>query len=231
MKIGFNTGRTDVIPFLEKIKVFVELGCNAIEFSMMSLEEEDKLDKYWDQIPWDKFVYFSVHAPVHEFIYRNDNKTNDFLRRLQERHNKYKFDLIVIHPNLVEDWSVFANYDMPFAFENMDHRNSYAKNVIDMKDVFSKAKAAMVLDVNHCFTNDPTMQLAKDFYVAFGHKMKEIHLSGYDTFHEPLYVTKQSQIIDAIPDKEIPIIIESTQKSLDDIVNEYKYIKDILKID
>lgn len=228
MKIGFNTGRTDIIPFMEKIKVFLELGCNAIEFSMMSFEQEEKLNEYWDQIPWDRFSYCSVHALTHELIYKNDDKTKDFLTRLQDKHNKYDFDLVVIHPNLVEDWDVFSNYNLPFAFENMDHNQNFARDVKDMKEVFSNVDAKMVMDVNHCFTNDPTMQLANDFYVAFGQRIQEIHLSGYEKFHEPLYLTKQPQIINAIPDKNIPIIIESTQKSLDDIVNEYKYVLEVL---
>ena len=53
------------------------------------------------------------------------------------------------------------------------------------------------------------MALAKEFYDRFRGKIVQIHLSGYQGFHDPLFKTKQSEIIRAIEDLSVPIIIES----------------------
>ena len=63
-----------------------------------------------------------------------------------------------------------------------------------------------MIDVNHIFTNDPSMQLAEDFYDQLEGRIAEWHVSGYDGYHEPFIQTKQENIIKAIQDMSIPII-------------------------
>ncbi len=228
MKIGFNTSQIDVVSLDQKIKLFLELGCNAIEFSMAYLEREKQLAENWDKVPWDKFVYKSLHAPVRDTAYKDDQGTHDLLGRLEKLQEKYGFDLMVFHPDVVEDFSIFKRYNLPVAFENMDNRKKTARDVESFKGIFSLIDAAMVLDLSHCYVNDNSMNLANEFYLNFKDRIKEIHLSGHSTLHDPLYKTKQIEIIKAIPNKEIPIIIESLQETMDDVKKEFAYVTDIL---
>lgn len=224
MKIGFNTSDIDIIPLLQKIDLFLAEGCTALEIGMMSLEREKQLTPDLDKVPWDKFSYHSLHAPVIDFIYRDDEVTHSLLSRIEKLHEKYNFDLIVFHPNIVEDFNIFQKYNFPLAFENMDSRKTIATDVEGMKKIFALVDAKMVLDLNHCYTVDPSMNLAREFYENFKDRISEIHLSGFETFHDPLYKTEQLEIIQAIPDKNLPIIIEAGQNSVEDIKNEFNYI-------
>lgn len=190
----------------------------------MSLERERQMMPDLDQVPWNKFSYYSLHAPAVDFIYRDDEVTHSLLSRIEKLHEKYNFDLIVFHPDIVEDFTIFQKYNIPLAFENMDHRKSVAVDIEGMKEIFALVDAKMVLDLNHCYTIDPSMNLAREFYDNFKDKIAEIHLSGFETFHEPLYKTKQLEIIEAIPDLNLSIIIEAGQNSVEDIKNEFGYI-------
>lgn len=84
-----------------------------------------------------------------------------------------------------------------------------------------------VLDVNHVFTNDATMRLAQEFYDRVGRRLAEIHLSGYAGYHEPLHYTRQTKIIAAIRDWNVPIIIES-ELSPATLETELKYITETI---
>ena len=231
MFLGFNTGRLEKISLEEKMKTFLELGCNALEISFMDFADGEIFDRELGKFNLSNFKYLSLHTPVHNMFYKNDEKTKEVLCKVAEYHKKYNFKTIVVHPSLVEDFSIFTDYNLPVAFENMDQRQNSYRNVFDMQKIFFETNFNMVLDVNHCYVNDNTMKLAVDFYDNFKDRIKEIHLSGYETHHENLYKTKQIEIIKAIPDFNIPIIIESQQDSLEDIVNEYNYIISALKVD
>lgn len=228
MKIGFNTSYTEVISLEEKVELFLEIGCNAIEFSMSTLDREKQLCNKWENFPWNKFEYYSLHAPCRDIVYGNDPETVGLLDRIQVLQDKYHFALVVFHPDTIADWTIFQHYDLPLAFENMDQRKKLARDVVSMKEIFTKVDAKMVLDLNHCFVNDNTMALSRDFYDNFKDRISEIHISGFETLHDPLYRTRQVEIIDSIPDREIPIIIESKQDTVEDIKREFAYITSVL---
>jgi hypothetical protein len=228
MLIGFNTSYTEIISLEEKTELFLEIGCNAIEFSMSTLEREKQLSSKWENFPWEKFAYRSLHAPCRYCTYNNNPETVALLERIQILQDKYQFNLVVFHPDTIKDLSILKNYNLPVAFENMDQRKEIARDVASLTKVFSELDAKMVLDLNHCFANDNTMNLSDDFYSAFKDRIAEIHLSGFDTLHDPLYKTEQRNIIEAIPDKNIPIIIESLLNTKEDIRKEFEYITNIL---
>ena len=110
----------------------------------------------------------------------------------------------------------------------MDDRKEGYKDVNELKEFFvNHPKWNFVLDLGHCNANDKTMALAEDLIKELGHKVKEIHLSGYEVFHEPLYRTKQVEIIKYCKNLDAPIIIESTFEEVDGIFGvekEFNYI-------
>lgn len=110
----------------------------------------------------------------------------------------------------------------------MDRDKSIGKTTNSLANILNGKDFKIVLDINHCYTNDKTMKLARKFYKNFKNKIYEIHLSGYISLHEPLFKTRQIKILKAIPDNKLPIIIESECKSLDEVKKEYHYIKNYL---
>ncbi|KKP77956.1 MAG: hypothetical protein A2271_01380 [Candidatus Moranbacteria bacterium RIFOXYA12_FULL_35_19] len=228
MLLGFSSGclyKTQKNVSREIFDIIRNTGANAIE---VMCRFDDSIEKLLDEFPCDYFSgfnYVSLHAP--KMIMRGTKETFSLIEKVQ---NKFNFNLIVFHPDEITDWDVFKNSKIPIGFENMDNRKKSHKTLADMKKAFEIIpNAKFVLDVNHVFTNDRTMRLAKDFIINFSDRLAEIHLSGFETLHEPLFKTKQKEIIDVIPDKNLPIIIESVCETTEEIKEEFKYIKNHLK--
>ena len=223
-QIGFSHGVLHKIYNVyseENINLLKNCGCNAIEINCHLIVDADKLDKILSSI--QSFDPVSLHLPC-DIRYKNDKQTNDF-------YIKANADLAVVHPDLVEDWSVFDTYvSMNWAIENMDNRKRNFREADDLREFFKKNKNwKLVLDLGHCKANDKTMVLARDLIKEFKNRIVEIHLSGYENFHEPLFKTEQSEIIEYCNGLDVPIIIESTfekSDSTDVIVKEFKYISE-----
>ena len=233
-KIGFCHGATHRLlePYSERnINLFKNCKCNAIEISCHSVDEVEKLNSLLPLI--ESFSYRSIHMPC-DLKYKDDEITNNVLKKIEDFYNEIGASLAVVHPDLVEDWDVFNKYSsINWAVENMDDRKTSHKSVQDMKKLFNEHKNwNFVLDVGHCNANDKTMKLAEDFIAELRGKIKEIHLSGYEIFHEPLHRTKQNEIIEYCKDLDVPIIIESTFEKSDGeegVAKEFNYILENLK--
>ena len=108
--------------------------------------------------------------------------------------------------------------------ENMDNRKNSFQGWIEIKKVLDEyPDFKLVLDVNHLYGNDSSLENAKDFYRELGDKISEIHLSGYLGYHEPISETKQLEILKGIQNLNVPIIVESVL-SPNNILEEKNYI-------
>jgi len=249
MIIGLGTGAMYKLinpASLEAIKAVEKTGANAIELCGVRMERFHHVKHSFINIEdchVCNFDYVSLHAP-NDHIYRNDNETLGLLYLLRSVHDELSIDNIVIHPELVEDFSVFEKVSLPLAFENMDWRKKDFKTVEQMKRVFDYGK--MVLDVTHAYTCDKSMDLCLDLIKAYLPQIAEIHCSGHyvhgedEQQHFPASLEKDywdgdfphTQILSCVP-ANIPIIIESVfpkdftnmQVGLN---NEYNYIKKFL---
>ncbi len=230
MKIGFSTGclyKTHDPLAPETFAVFRKMGCNAIEIAW-NVGGFDELEKIAKIKPEDLagFEYVSIHAP--SFDNFNETEIVAMLQKLTEVNDRLKFKAVVLHPYETMNFDIFRQFDLPFMIENMDWRKDFGKYVDSLENIFSKFDAPMVLDLNHCYTNDPSMRLARDIAETFGGRIEEIHLSGFETFHEPLFKTKQTEILQSIPDKRLPIIIESGCENIKEAKKEFEYVKNFL---
>ena len=230
--LGFSSGTLyeKIYPASsEIIERCRQLGCEAIELQsgypdrIASLLENVKAEKL------EGFRYVSMHGPGIARNQLNEKDIKDLLNDLQTLCERFNVSTVVFHPDQVEDWSIFRNYKIPVAIENMDWRKDFGKSVEDVKQVIDKTGCGFVLDINHCFTNDNTMKLADDFLEQLGDKLVEVHLSGFEKLHEPLCRTKQDDLIEIVRDLDVPIIIESECDSLEEMKKEYEYIKQRLK--
>lgn len=227
--MGFSTGclyKTHNGLERSTIEIFRNVGCNAIEIMWHEADETEKLLDL-DVELLKQFEYVSIHAP--SFGIYNDVQIVAMLQVLAQAHEKINFKAVVLHPYANINWDVFRQFDLPFMIENMDWRKEVGKYTESLEEIFSKFDAPMVLDVNHCMTNDPSMHLAQELSEKFTDRIKEIHASGFETFHECLYKTQQQEILSAIPDKNLPIIIESGCETIEDVEKEFAYLKQYLQ--
>ncbi|MFH1427773.1 MAG: hypothetical protein ABIG60_04585 [Patescibacteria group bacterium] len=232
MLLGFSTGAFHkfIQPFSnEAILLSKKLGCKVIELSGVSPEKINLL-KNINKIDLHSFKYISLHS-LGLMKYKNNNKTKLMLDIIQEAHNRLNFNCVNIHSDLIEDWTVFKKYSFPIAIENMDLMKKSGKTPRSFKKILANEKIKLVLDLNHCYTNDKSMKLAEEFYHNFKEQICEIHLSGFkdkNNLHVPLFKTNQIKILKAIPDKNMPIIIESECENIIEAEKEYNYIKNYL---
>lgn len=231
MILGFATGdlyKTHDRLSPETFDVFRKMGCNAIELTIADMDDAPRLLNL-EQKDFAGFRYVSIHAPSFDRFDTNSMiKFRQTLDIFEEFCQKVKVNSIVFHPDQIGEWAIFENYTFPVLIENMDWQKEIGKYVDSMKDIFEKADAPMVLDLNHCYTNDPTMNLAKDMVENFGERIFEIHLSGFEKSHDPLFQTQQIEILEAIPDKDLPVIIESECDSVEDAKKEFEYVRKYL---
>ncbi len=224
MKFGFSTGgfhkimtARQAVHFLDQHdEKIIELG-----FVHYDRVRDDQLGEI-TALDLESFSYVSFHAP--KITYGDNDETKEIFTEIDRIHTKRKLDLVVVHPDTVEDFSVFKNVSWPVGFENMDNRKDTFKHGDEfkkLKDIFPNLK--MILDINHIYTNDETMELLKTFE-EYNDNIVQIHLSGFSALHDPLFQTKQSFLIDAIKQYAVPVIIESTFNDISDYDNEKKYI-------
>lgn len=223
LKIGFSTGCFyRELSVKEALKFLKDFGIDVAEFKIGTIDDikNGKIDTLSKE-DLAGFRYLSLHAPV--VNYGNNDDTKIVFKKINELHKIRKLDMVVFHPDTVEDFSVFENLKFPVGFENMDNRKKTHRIVGDMENLLKNKNFDFVLDVNHIYSNDRSLKLGKEFYSKLGNRIKEIHLSGYKELHDPLFETKQREIIDIIQDFDIPIINESTMYTAD-IKKEWDYM-------
>lgn len=236
MIIGFGSGdfykiySNHVEGFSEKYISHYKVNglANAIELNCRNEGEMDYLLN--NNLDLSGFSFVSMHAP--QYAYDNDENSKRMLAKMELLTKKYIIKNIVVHSDLVLDWNVFGNFkNIPISIENMDHRKKSGKTIEDVKAVLDKYEFKLTVDLQHCFVNDNSLQLAADFQEKFKDKIVEYHISGTDDnlMHNPLFRTKQDKIINSLKNKNIPIIIESTFGEVGEHEKELEYIKSRIK--
>lgn len=220
MLFGFNDYMSDGRRN-EKIALATDLGCTAVEFGFHT-GNFDEVRQIIEHTDLSLFHYTSIHAPCHKRYDRNA-ETEQILSQTAALVELAGAQTVVLHPDVVDDWDVIVESGIPFAIENMDCRKDFGKTVDDMVWLHERTGLPVVIDVNHCKTNDVSMKLAEDLVETFRGNIAEFHLSGYTEYHEPLHITEQLDIIRYV-DTAIPIIVESNMDDLDAVADEYEYI-------
>jgi endonuclease IV len=233
MYIGFNNGifyrlykQSNDRFTADYINTFQANGkTNNLELHCINQEEIDYLIDT-DNIDLSNFSHLSLHAPNHH--YADDELSHTILTKISKACKKYPIKNIVFHPDKVQDRTVFNTYkDLPLSIENMDNLKKSYKSLEDIESILTKYDFFwFTLDLQHCFTNDPSEKLAKDFQDKCKDRIVEYHISGYAQpyLHHPLYQTEQKNIIQSLQYPNIPIIIESTMDNVDELEKEIDYI-------
>jgi len=243
MILGFSTGclYKNIEPVsIEAINLIKSTKCNAIELCAGFKERITQLESI-SKSDLKGFEYVSLHAPDN-MMYDDSSESMKILDAIARQHQRFHFNRVVIHGNNVVSGEIFRKYNLPIAIENHDTR--FGKNVEEMKDVFKRFDADMVLDVLHSyiaaksfsqFEKNPS-RLTHELCAAFKDEIVEVHLSGlgkHDDYqqHYPINEMKQLDILKSVP-LNVPIIIESVflkylsqEKLLEQLAEEYAYIK------
>jgi len=240
MILGFSTGAIfREVPSIsnEIVNICRKLGCNAIELNTARVEEVDLFDNFIKSgETLSDFEYISMHSPGIKIVYKNNPKTIELLKKLEKAYKHFNCQYLVVHPSLIEDWSIFNRFSFNLAVENMSKDSQSFFLPEQLKKVFAlNKKYSMTFDIKHAFeSNLEGDKLPQEIYDNFKDKIVEIHLSGFDPHvkkheHKPLVETNQPEIVNFLKNKlDIPIIIESDCKDIKQMKIELNYIKKLL---
>lgn len=238
LNIGFSTGCLwkifDKYNSKEAIELLSQTNTNCIElFARDSLQIDTLIHTNPDLLK--NFSRISIHAPT-KVWYKNNKKTKDILNKLFLLKRNLAADLIVVHPDLIRNWSVFEDFQTHnIALENMDRTKFFGTKPKDFRAPLFNMNFKFLLDLQHIYINDSTFNLCGDFLNLYLNYLEEIHISGFnhDVIHYLLYKTGQNIILrrlkDIISNKNVPIIIESSIDNIKDLDVELEFIKNFLK--
>lgn len=229
-KIGLTTGfayKTINPISTEALNICKRVSPDVVELNCIGGIDKGELHFLKNISPSDlkDFEHVSLHAPSSRIIYRNDKETKKILNLLEDAYRRLDVEYVVFHPDTIGDYSAFDDYVFPVAIENLDARKLSGKSVEDLKNIFQTFDCRFVLDINHCFSIDPTLKLAKDLISEFEDRLCGVHISGFKEYHDLLHETKQTEIMEAVADLDVPMVIESRCADETEARKEYDYIQ------
>jgi hypothetical protein len=183
--LGASTGY--MVDHREDWPTLVEEATRLSSFAAeLTALEEGELPALLDFLggePSLPFRYLSVHGPSKG-------------RRMSERDLVARLaalpplvDAIVLHPDQIEDPTVYAALGGRLLIENMDARKRLGTVADELEPLFEALPSAgFCFDVAHAWTVDPTMAAGGELLDRFASRLRHVHVSSIssDLGHVPL---------------------------------------------
>jgi hypothetical protein len=210
MKIGFSTGSIALGDVRHGVDVVMHGRANAIELSALREEELDPLLRSLDALQKDlsTFAYISFHAPS-----RLEKLTeSELVARL--RPVAKRGWAIIVHPDIISDFSLWKELGEAVCIENMDKRKHIGSTASQLERIFNELpEATFCFDIGHAWQVDPTMQEAMSLLKAFGSRLRQVHMSYVNSKcrHERLNyesVEAYKRVVHWLG-KSVPVILET----------------------
>jgi len=204
----FSTGTLALGDFRLGLQMLRGKTALAVELSALRDTELQPLIESLDELDLSQFEYVSVHAPS-QFLTIDEAQVLKLLAKVFDR--KWP---VVVHPDVIEDWSAWREHGDLVCIENMDKRKSTGRTADELQLIFDRLpEASLCFDIGHAMQIDPTMLEAKAILLSHGQRIKQLHVSDVNSQcgHEPLNMVAESafaRVVHLIP-KDIPVIMET----------------------
>jgi len=220
MKIGFSTGSIALDDVWRGLQVATHRHAKAVELSALREDELDPLLESLDRLEnqLKSFEYISFHAPSKRACF-SESEFVEKLRRVADRGWA-----IIVHPDVIEDFSLWRSLGRAVCIENMDKRKKIGRTAAQIGTIFEKLpEATFCFDIGHARQVDPTMQEAEMFLELFHDRLRQVHMSyvNSQSRHERLNFEsiRAFQRVAHRLTAAIPIILE-TPVSADEVEDE-----------
>jgi len=232
--IGFTTGSLyrSNISFEKRIKLYHSLGADAIELSFAKPNEflnYHPSKKSIEDI--NKFRYISIHAPWKEVEYDSGGISDEIIKKLRNLCGEFPVYGIVLHPDTIKDFTKLKNSELPFLLENMDKRKRFGTHPEQFEELKRNYDFGFVLDAQHGYEQDPSMQFTKELIEVMGRGLKHMHISGHTKsgLHVPVHLADNKDSITDILKLgiKVPKILEGILiNDVDEIIKrELRYVR------
>ncbi len=203
MAVGFSTGcfHGSGKDLMERVRFYLSLGADALELNFGTPEQIADFELS-DELAGEikKFSYVSIHAPWKQISYGANETTERVVKKLKELCGELPIKGVVIHPDVVEDFSYLDSLSLPLLIENMDNRKAVGIDPEYFKNLRSEYSFGFVFDVQHAFEHDGTMDVGKGILDAMGGRLAHMHVSGCvdGERHYPTFASKNRAAIEKI---------------------------------
>lgn len=206
--IGFSTGALAKGDFQRGIHLQRRYqALRAIELSALREHELGPLVEAAAGLDLKPFDYVSFHAPS-KLKSMDESTVVELLLRLPAAWS------IVVHPDIVRTYSIWARLGARLCIENMDNRKTTGRTVAELRELFRALPAAtFCLDVGHAKQIDPTMASAILMLREFGTRLRQVHMSDVGARGEHFSIGVMARLafsrLAAHVPRTCPVIIES----------------------
>ena len=179
----------------------------AVELTALGEDELPGLLSFLADEPRLPFRYVSVHGPSKA----RQMPEADLVAQLAELPPFV--DAIVLHPDQIEDPSLYLRLGSRLLIENMDSRKVSGKYSAELEQLFEMLPAAgFCFDVAHAWTVDPTMTAGGELLDRFTSRLKHVHLSSMSESlsHVPLRAEQERAFAPLLSRcRDVPWILEA----------------------
>lgn len=216
--VGFSTGAVAQSDFRGALETLVQSGFrDAIELSALREAELDPLLDGLPELDLREFRYVSIHAP---------SRLSEGLEEIVARrllHEAEQGFPIILHPDVIRDYSLWIPFGDRLLIENMDRRKPIGRTADELAEVFQRLPdSSLCFDIGHARQVDSTMTEAYLILRDFGNRLRQLHVSEVTTAsrHDRLSYTSIvafRQVAHRIP-ADVPLILETpaTSETLQD---------------
>ncbi len=232
--VGFTTGSLyrSGLSLNDRIKLYLSAGADAIELGfstpneLLAYELTEAAARAIKQ-----FKHISIHAPSKEVRYGSNSDTRKIIEKLKFLCSRLLITGIVVHPDAIDDFELLEQSGLPFLLENMDKRKAYGTHPEHFRELKEKYNFGFVLDAEHAYEHDPSMQLAREFIEVMGGRLKHMHVSGcsQSEIHVPTFRAVNKRAITEILKMglNVPKILEGAllEEIQNSITRELEFVR------
>lgn len=207
---------------LAKFVLFCEKNCIFdIEITLRQAEEIDQLNFSPNILSFlEKCSFKSLHFPFKEKVNR-ENKA--ILDKIYALYDKYNFNHITVHPNMVDDFSLLKNKRYNISIENVKPKRDFdidkIRHVLDENKHFG-----FVLDTSHAFGyGDEKVPV---LFQEFSGECDLVHLSDLD--HNLFHIapeTRKNIMVNLLNKINCPVFVEVSVNNEDAVAEEIKILQ------
>lgn len=207
-QIGFSTGSVVRSDPHAALRLLARTRTGAVELSAIRVFELEPLIDAVRSLPLHTYTYISVHAPS-AFDRRDERAIARLLRPVAERGWP-----VVVHPDALHDFGVWAEFGSALCVENMDRRKPAGRTAAELRAVFTRLpEASFCLDLAHAWQCDPSLREAVRLLHDFGERLAQVHVSQLDEHSRHVRLSEAGAaafegVAHLVP-PEVPVIIES----------------------
>ena len=155
----------------------------AIEVSALREDEFSDILQQWGNLDLGKYQNVSFHAPsrLREMTECNLVEQLTWFARREIP--------IVVHPDIVHDFTLWRRLGPALLIENMDRRKPVGRTADELSSIFSQLPdARLCLDLGHAKQVDASMHETRMILKLHGSRLAEVHLSEVNSLsgHESL---------------------------------------------